>query len=64
MQALCFSFSLCYPVLPPTRFGPGNRPCDIIIPPPCDEVDAAALDAGPEPQPLSPKQLQSIREKG
>ncbi|XP_037872717.1 uncharacterized protein LOC101743057 isoform X2 [Bombyx mori] len=51
-------------VLPPTRFGPGNRPCDIIIPPPCDEVDAAALDAGPEPQPLSPKQLQSIREKG
>ncbi|XP_022835080.1 uncharacterized protein LOC111362612 [Spodoptera litura] len=52
-------------VLPPSRFtGPGNRPSDIIIAPPCDEIDAAALDAGIEPQPLSPKQLHSIREKG
>ncbi|KAJ0176992.1 hypothetical protein K1T71_007001 [Dendrolimus kikuchii] len=52
-------------VLPPSRFtGPGNRPSDIIIPPPCDELDAAALDAGMEAQPLSPKQLHAIREKG
>ncbi|KAL0892744.1 hypothetical protein ABMA27_014454 [Loxostege sticticalis] len=52
-------------VLPPSRFtGPGNRPADIIIAPPCDELDAAALDAGLEPHPLSPKQLHAIREKG
>ncbi|XP_052740461.1 uncharacterized protein LOC112056878 [Bicyclus anynana] len=52
-------------VLPQSRFtGPGNRPSDIIIPPPCDELDAAALDAGVEPHPLTPKQLHSIREKG
>ncbi|XP_052759572.1 uncharacterized protein LOC113513223 isoform X2 [Galleria mellonella] len=52
-------------VLPPSRFtGPGNRPSDIIIAPPCDELDAAALDAGLEPHPLSPKQLHAIREKG
>ncbi|XP_060802837.1 uncharacterized protein LOC106141762 [Amyelois transitella] len=52
-------------VLPPSRFmGPGNRPSDIIIAPPCDELDAAALDAGIEPHALSPKQLHSIREKG
>nr|CBH09249.1 similar to CG2519 [Heliconius melpomene] len=52
-------------VLPQSRFsGPGNRPSDIIVPPPCDELDAAALDAGVEPHPLSPKQLHSIREKG
>ncbi|CAH0719614.1 unnamed protein product, partial [Brenthis ino] len=52
-------------VLPQSRFtGPGNRPSDIIIAPPCDELDAAALDAGVEPHPLSPKQLHSIREKG
>ncbi|CAB3253888.1 unnamed protein product [Arctia plantaginis] len=52
-------------VLPPSRFtGPGNRPSDIIVAPPCDELDAAALDAGVEPHPLSPKQLHAIREKG
>ncbi|KPJ02598.1 hypothetical protein RR46_09801 [Papilio xuthus] len=52
-------------VLPPSQFtGPGNKPSDIIIAPPCDELDAAALDAGVEPQPLSPKQLHAIREKG
>ncbi|XP_038212023.1 uncharacterized protein LOC119832423 [Zerene cesonia] len=52
-------------VLPQSRFtGPGNHPSDIIIAPPCDEIDAAALDAGIEPHPLSPKQLHSIREKG
>ncbi|CAG9786374.1 unnamed protein product [Diatraea saccharalis] len=52
-------------VLPQSCFtGPGNRPSDIIIAPPCDELDAAALDAGLEPHPLSPKQLHSIREKG
>ncbi|XP_046960086.1 uncharacterized protein LOC124530126 [Vanessa cardui] len=52
-------------VLPQSRFaGPGNRPSDIIIAPPCDELEAAALDAGIEPHPLSPKQLHSIREKG
>ncbi|XP_063825249.1 uncharacterized protein LOC135074798 [Ostrinia nubilalis] len=52
-------------VLPPSRFsGAGNRPCDIIVAPPCDELDAAALDAGLEPHPLSPKQLHAIREKG
>ncbi|XP_047995718.1 uncharacterized protein LOC125233682 [Leguminivora glycinivorella] len=52
-------------VLPSSRFtGPGNRPSDIIVAPPCDELDAAALDAGLEPHPLSPKQLHQIREKG
>ncbi|XP_059059117.1 uncharacterized protein LOC131852469 [Achroia grisella] len=52
-------------ILPPSRFtGPGNRLSDIIIAPPCDELDAAALDAGLEPHPLSPKQLHAIREKG
>lgn len=52
-------------VLPPSRFtSPGGRPSDILIAPPCDELDAAALDAGVEPHPLSPKQLHSIREKG
>ncbi|CAH0579011.1 unnamed protein product [Chrysodeixis includens] len=52
-------------VLPPSRFtGHGNRPSDIIVPPPCDELDAAALDAGVEPHPLSAKQLHAIREKG
>ncbi|XP_072932256.1 uncharacterized protein [Epargyreus clarus] len=52
-------------VLPQSRFtGQGNRPSDIIVAPPCDELDAAALDAGMEPHPLSPKQLHSIREKG
>ncbi|CAH2106723.1 unnamed protein product [Euphydryas editha] len=52
-------------VLPQSRFtGPGNRPSDIIVAPPCDELEAAALDAGIEPHPLSPKQLHSIREKG
>ncbi|KAJ2939182.1 hypothetical protein O0L34_g8494 [Tuta absoluta] len=52
-------------VLPPSRFtGSGNRPSDIIIAPPCDELDVAALDAGLEPHPLSPKQLHAIREKG
>nr|XP_049699608.1 uncharacterized protein LOC110378268 isoform X2 [Helicoverpa armigera] len=52
-------------VLPPSRFtGAGNRPSDIIVAPPCDELDAAALDAGVEPHPLSPKQLHAIREKG
>ncbi|XP_053607387.1 uncharacterized protein LOC128673516 isoform X2 [Plodia interpunctella] len=52
-------------VLPQSRFtGPGNRPSDIIAAPPCDELDAAALDAGIEPHPLSPKQLHAIREKG
>uniref|UniRef100_A0A2A4J2V5 Uncharacterized protein n=1 Tax=Heliothis virescens TaxID=7102 RepID=A0A2A4J2V5_HELVI len=52
-------------VLPPSRFtGTGNRPSDIIVAPPCDELDAAALDAGVEPHPLSPKQLHAIREKG
>ncbi|OWR42704.1 hypothetical protein KGM_200275A, partial [Danaus plexippus plexippus] len=52
-------------VLPPSRFtGPDNRPSDIIIAPPCDELDAAALDAGIEPHPLTPKQLHAIREKG
>ncbi|CAG9584610.1 unnamed protein product [Danaus chrysippus] len=52
-------------VLPPSRFtGPDNRPSDIIIAPPCDELDAAALDAGVEPHPLTPKQLHAIREKG
>ncbi|XP_068631803.1 uncharacterized protein [Battus philenor] len=52
-------------VLPQSQFtGPGNKPSDIIIAPPCDELDAAALDAGVEPHPLSPKQLHAIREKG
>ncbi|XP_041977964.1 uncharacterized protein LOC121732218 [Aricia agestis] len=52
-------------VLPASRFtGPGNRPSDIIIAPSCDELDAAALDAGCEPHPLTPKQLHSIRERG
>ncbi|KAI8435623.1 hypothetical protein MSG28_003890 [Choristoneura fumiferana] len=52
-------------VLPLSRFtGPGNRPSDIIIAPPCDELDAAALDAGVEPHPLSSKQLHAIKEKG
>ncbi|CAH2037993.1 unnamed protein product, partial [Iphiclides podalirius] len=52
-------------VLPRSQFtGTGCKPSDIIIAPPCDELDAAALDAGVEPQPLSPKQLHSIREKG
>ncbi|XP_050670639.1 uncharacterized protein LOC126969327 [Leptidea sinapis] len=52
-------------VLPQSKFtGAGNHPADIIITPPCDELDAAALDAGLEPHPLSPKQLHSIKEKG
>ncbi|GBP39870.1 hypothetical protein EVAR_29100_1 [Eumeta japonica] len=52
-------------VLPPSQFTElGCRPSDILIAPPCDELDAAALDAGVEPHPLSPKQLHSIREKG
>ncbi|XP_049868761.1 uncharacterized protein LOC126368693 isoform X2 [Pectinophora gossypiella] len=52
-------------ILPQSRFtGTGNRPSDIIVAPPCDELDAAALDAGLEPHPLSPKQLHAIREKG
>ncbi|CAK1546956.1 unnamed protein product [Leptosia nina] len=52
-------------VLPQSRFtGPGNHPSDIIVAPPCDEIDAAALDAGIEPHPLSPKQLHSIKERG
>ncbi|XP_045520407.1 uncharacterized protein LOC123711728 isoform X1 [Pieris brassicae] len=52
-------------VLPQSRFtGAGNHPSDIIVAPPCDEIDAAALDAGIEPHPLSPKQLHSIRERG
>ncbi|CAG5051731.1 unnamed protein product [Parnassius apollo] len=52
-------------VLPQSQFtGTGNKPSDIIIAPPCDELDAAALDAGVEPHPLSPKQLHAIREKG
>lgn len=52
-------------MLPTSRFtSPGGQPSDILIAPPCDELDAAALDAGVEPHPLSPKQLHSIREKG
>ncbi|KAG7303080.1 hypothetical protein JYU34_013107 [Plutella xylostella] len=52
-------------VLPPSRFSqPGASLSDIILAPPCDELEAAALDASSEPHPLSPKQLHSIREKG
>lgn len=60
-----FNFKFYHTVLPRSQFtGTGCKPSDIIIAPPCDELDAAALDAGIEPHPLSPKQLHSIREKG